>query len=257
MIAAEEQVECLIKELANRDPPTNERLGQQWRTSEMARIEARQTFEKARTSTGDLRALGKDLALYINRIGEQYCLELSPGTEVFDLYQTLNHRIMQLLKPAEEEQKLSPNLQAATEMYRIRNQKISRQNSQPAHSRNGLNEMEKPTDRPEDLTSSNESEEQNPQTLTTNEESGVDNSKALVKYHAPDPDPTLALVIASNSQLMIDPKREYDLPLIDTYREEARAESPVLQPHQKLIEDREGLESDEEWDVDDWADIVC
>ncbi|KAL8822754.1 MAG: hypothetical protein Q9191_006516 [Dirinaria sp. TL-2023a] len=264
MIAAEEQVESLIKQFASRDPPTNERLWQQWRASETARIEAREALEKARTSTEDLRALGIDLALWINRIGEHYRLEFLPGTEIFEHYQILKDRIAKLLNPTEEEkQKLSPSLQAVAEMHRARNQDVPAQSRQPAPSPNGPNKSNKketaPEERPKILISPNESETEIPQTpLNSNSESEIDTSKALIKYQAPDPVPAPAPAGIPDCLLTIDPKHEYSLPLIDTYREEeARQESPVLAPHQKLIEDREGLEADEEWDVDDWAEIVC
>lgn len=100
MVAAEEQVTDLIKQLSSRDPPTNERLWQQWRTSETARIEVRQAFERLHAFNEDVKALAMDLASYVNKIGTRYEIEVVPGTEMYNEFQCLGERIKQLLNPS-------------------------------------------------------------------------------------------------------------------------------------------------------------
>ena len=103
MVAAEEQVTDLIKQLSGRDPPTNERLWQQWRNSETARIEVRQAFERLNSFNDDVKALAMDLASYVNKIGTRYEIEVVPGTEMFNEFQGLGERIKQLLNPSGDE----------------------------------------------------------------------------------------------------------------------------------------------------------
>ena len=106
MIAAEDQITRLINQLSGGDSPTNERLWNQWRQCDSARVEARQALEQATGHMEDLRELGMDLCSYINTLGETFSLTWIPGSELAAHHERILGRVSKILRPTEAENEL-------------------------------------------------------------------------------------------------------------------------------------------------------
>ena len=103
MIAAEHRVTRLVNQLSGGDRPTNERLWNQWRQCDSARVEARLALEQSTGHVEDLRELGMDLCGYINTLGETFSLTWIPGSELAAHHEKVLGRVSKVLRPTEAE----------------------------------------------------------------------------------------------------------------------------------------------------------
>lgn len=102
MVAAEEQVAQLIKQLSNGEHPTNESLWEQWRQSDAARIEIRQGFEETTGRLEEFKALGVDFCAYFDMLSATFDLTLVPGGELHGHHERLLRRAKKVLQLIDE-----------------------------------------------------------------------------------------------------------------------------------------------------------
>lgn len=105
MVAAEEQVAQLIKQLSNGENPTNESLWEQWRQSDAARIEIRQGFEEVTARLEECKALGVDFCAYFDMLGATFDMKLVPGGELHDHHQRLFRRAERIFQLSDEDER--------------------------------------------------------------------------------------------------------------------------------------------------------
>lgn len=103
MVAAEEQVAQLIKQLSNGEVPTNEGLWEQWRQCDAARIEIRQAFEETTGRLEKCKALGMDFCAYFDMLSATFDLKLVPGGELHDHHERLFRRATNILQLSDAE----------------------------------------------------------------------------------------------------------------------------------------------------------
>jgi len=98
MVAAEEQVAQLIKQLSNGEHPTNESLWEQWRQCDAARIDMRWGFEDTTGRLEECMALGMDFCAYFDMLSETFDLKMVPGGELHDHHKRLFRRATNVLQ---------------------------------------------------------------------------------------------------------------------------------------------------------------